>query len=97
MEVEARHLVTNFGDDMSVQEKYLDHFSWLNVDDRLMFEAMSIPGIIGGADSVHLASALRIVRDNPILVTSDAQLGRAARAKALRVFDPLVDGPEDFN
>jgi hypothetical protein len=93
MEVEARHLVTNYGGDSAILDDYLADFHVQQVDEPLMHEAIAVPGVISGADSVHLASALRIRNDDPIIVTHDAQYARAARALSFEVHDPIVDDP----
>jgi predicted nucleic acid-binding protein len=93
MEVEARHLVTNYGGDASILDDYLTDFHVQQVDERLMHEAIAVPGVISGADSVHLAAALRIRHDAPVIVTHDAQYARAARALSFEVHDPITDDP----
>ncbi|MCL2089765.1 MAG: PIN domain-containing protein [Micrococcales bacterium] len=94
MEVEARHLVTNHGGDASILDDYLRDFHIQEVDPRLMHEAIAVPGVISGADAVHLAAALRIRSDTPVIVTHDRQYARAATALAFAVHDPVTDDPD---
>ena len=94
MEVEARHLVTNHGGDSSVLDDYLDNFHIQEVDQRLMHEAIAVPGVISGADAVHLAAALRIQGDAPVVVTHDRQYAHAAVALAFAVHDPVTNDPD---
>jgi len=93
LEVEVRHQMQNFGGDQDIVDEYLSDFSLLEVDTPLMDEAIAIPGIIGGADSIHLASFDRIRLLDPTLVTHDRQMARAAKALAAKVYDPVTDDP----
>jgi predicted nucleic acid-binding protein len=94
MEVEARHLVTNAGGDHTVLDGHLGRFHIDEVDAALMHAAIAVPGVISGADAVHLATALRVRDDSPVIVTHDGQFARAAAALALGVHDPITDDPD---
>jgi predicted nucleic acid-binding protein len=93
VEVEARHQVHNIGSDPETLSEYLDDFTLLSVDDDLMAQAISVPGVVGGADSIHIASAERIRGANPTLVTHDRQMATAAKTLAFDVRDPVTDDP----
>ncbi|MDR2703798.1 MAG: PIN domain-containing protein [Cellulomonadaceae bacterium] len=77
----------------SIAQDYLQDILLLKVDNDLMEEAAAIPGALSGADAIHIASAERIRNDNPIIVTHDAQMARAAKALAFEVLDPITDDP----
>jgi predicted nucleic acid-binding protein len=93
VEVEARHQVQNIGADQGILSEYLDDFTLLSVDDDLMAQAISVPGIVAGADSIHIASAERIRAANPTIVTHDRQMAAAAKTLAFDVRDPVTDDP----
>jgi len=92
-EVEIRHQVQNLRGDPAAIDDVLDGFTLLDVDNDLMDEAISVPGFVGGADSIHIASVERLRADNPVLVVHDGQMSRAARALAIIVRDPVTDDP----
>jgi predicted nucleic acid-binding protein len=93
MEVELRHIITNLGGDHHVVDPYLGRFVLYRVDDALMSEAINIPGLVRGADSIHIATAARARASDPIIVTHDGQFARAASAIAFDVRDPITDDP----
>lgn len=74
---------------------YLHQIDWLSVDDELMDEAadleVSVP--LRAADAIHLAGAMRIRDDHPIVVTHDARMAQAALELGLGAYDPITDDP----
>jgi len=95
LEVEVRHVADNTGGDQSTVNQYLDNFTLLNIDNDLASEAVLIPGPIGGADSIHVASAVRARRLVPlILITHDKQMAVAAAKLGIDVRDPVTDDPK---
>ena len=93
LEVETCRTVRNRGLDLSVAVEYLDEFTLLSIDDPLLDEAVAIEPPCGGADSIHLAAALRLGRHAGTLVTHDAQMSRAGTALGFPVHDPVTDDP----
>jgi len=93
LEVEVRHQVQNLSGNHEFADYYLGMVALISIDNLLMDEAIVIPGVIGGADSIHLASLLRVREGNPVLVTHDRQMAHAAKALAIKVFDPVTDDP----
>lgn len=59
----------------------------LDVDDRLTRAAgvVAVRHGLRGMDSIHLASAMAIAHAQPVVVSWDAELRRAARAEGLAV------------
>ena len=70
--------------------RYLDKFELFRVDDDLLSEAMAIQQPLRGADAIHVATALRIGRDEITIVTHDAQMARACGALGFQVIDPIT-------
>ena len=60
----------------------------LHVDEPTARQAAALAPThrLRGMDAIHLASALTFVRAQPVVVTWDAELRRAARAEGLAVF-----------
>lgn len=56
-------------------------------------EAIALDPVLGGADSVHVASAVRLGVDKVTIVTHDAQMARAAVSLGFDVLDPVTDDP----
>ena len=94
LEVEVRRIVRNIGADQSIVSEYLDEFTLLTIDNALLDEAIAIPHRLGGADSIHVASALRVGQRTVTLVTHDAQMAAAANALGFSVLDPVSDDPK---
>ncbi|MDO5066578.1 MAG: PIN domain-containing protein [Propionibacteriaceae bacterium] len=93
LELEVLRVVKNAGLATGVASEYLDEFALIAVTDDLIDEAIALDPPLGGADSVHIASALRLGVDQVTIVTHDAQMARAAASLGFAVFDPVVDDP----
>ena len=93
LELEVLRVVTNAGLPTDVANEYLDEFALIAVGDDLIDEAIALDPVLGGADSVHIASALRLGVDRVTIVTHDAQMARAAVSLGFEVLDPVTDDP----
>lgn len=93
LELEVLRVVKNAGLSTDVATEYLDEFALIAVGDDLIDEAIALDPVLGGADSVHIASALRLGADRVTIVTHDAQMARAAATLGFAVFDPVTDDP----
>lgn len=93
LELEVLRVVKNAGLPPDVANEYLDEFALLAVGDDLIDEAITLDPVLGGADSVHVASALRLGVDRVTIVTHDAQMARAAVSLGFEVLDPVTDDP----
>ncbi|MDN5570825.1 MAG: type II toxin-antitoxin system VapC family toxin [Propionibacteriaceae bacterium] len=93
LELEVLRVVTNAGLALDVAHEYLDEFALVAVGDDLVDEAIALEPGLGGADSLHIAAALRLGIGSVTLVTHDAQMARAALALGFTVLDPVTDDP----
>lgn len=93
LEVETWQTVLRSKGDPERLVGYLSRITFLSVDDELMQEAINLGTQLRGADSIHVAAALRIKDSDPIFVTHDAEQAEAAKALGLRVADPVTDDP----
>ena len=93
MEVEVRRVTRNADVDQDIVSEYLDEFMLLTVNDELLAEAIELDGRLGGADSIHVASALRLGPEVLTLVTHDRQMAIAAMGLGFDVLDPVTDDP----
>ena len=93
LELETRRVIHNAGFDQSVLSDYLDDFVFLAVNDSLLDEAISLPAMASGADSIHIASALRIGPSHVQVATHDRQMATAAQSLGFKVIDPVTDDP----
>lgn len=93
MEVEVRRVTRNAGVDQDVVSEFVDEFLLMSVTDELLAEAVDLPHRLGGADSIHVASALRLGPGVLTLVTHDRQMARAALELGFDVLDPVTDDP----
>ncbi|MDR1186733.1 MAG: type II toxin-antitoxin system VapC family toxin [Bifidobacteriaceae bacterium] len=93
MEVEVRRVSMNAGVDQGLVGQYLDQFVLLTVDDALLAEAIGLGQALGGADAIHVASALRVGAGAVTMVTHDKQMADAAAQLGFAVLDPVGDDP----
>ena len=93
MEVEVRRVTKNAGIDQDVVSDWIDEVMLMSVTDELLGEAVALDVPLGGADSIHVASALRLGPGVLTLVTHDRQMALGARALGFDVHDPVTDDP----
>lgn len=93
LELEVLRVVKNAGLTTDVANEYLDEFALIAVGDDLVDEAIALDPVLGGADSLHIAAALRLGIDSVTIVTHDAQMARAAMTLGFDVLDPVTDDP----
>jgi predicted nucleic acid-binding protein len=93
MELEVRRVTRNAGVDQDVVSEYVDEFLLMSVTDELVAEAIALEPPLGGADALHVASALRLGPGVLTVVTHDRQMARAATALGFAVLDPVTDDP----
>jgi predicted nucleic acid-binding protein len=94
MEVEVRRVTKNAGVDQDIVSEYIDEFFLMSVNDELLTEAIALDEPLGGADSIHVASALRLGPATLTLVTHDRQMATAATDLGFTVLDPVTDDPK---
>lgn len=94
LELEVLRVVKNAGLSLDVATEYLDEFALVAVGDDLIDEAIALDAGLGGADSLHIAAALRLGIDRVTIVTHDAQMAKAAIALGFAVLDPVTDDPQ---
>lgn len=93
MEVEVRRVTRNIGVDQDVVGEYVDEFLLMSVNDELLAEAIALDEKLGGADAIHVASAMRLGPAVLTLVTHDRQMATAATNLGFEVLDPVTDDP----
>ena len=93
LELEVLRVVRNAGLPTDVANEYLDEFALIAVGDDLIDEAIALDPVLGGADSVHIAAAMRLGADRVTIVTHDAQMARAAASLGFEVLDPVTYHP----
>jgi len=93
MEVEVRRVTKNAGVDQDVVSDWIDEFMLMSVTDELLAEAIALDPALGGADSIHVASALRLGPTAVTVVTHDRQMATGATALGFDVYDPVTDDP----
>jgi predicted nucleic acid-binding protein len=91
MEVEVRRVAKSAGIDQDLVDEYVDEFMLMTITDDLLTEAIALDGKLGGADAIHVASAMRLRPGEFTLVTHDKQMAAAAIRLGLDVLDPVVD------
>ena len=72
---------------------FLAEFDTMPITPMLLDDAETLAQPLGGADAIHLASALFYGSDNATFVTHDRQQARAARNLGMAVHDPVTDDP----
>lgn len=77
---------------MSVVDEFLPNIELLEISREVVDGACALTGELKSLDAIHLASALILHSDaDPVTVlTHDARLAEAARARGLAVVDPLA-------
>lgn len=99
LEVEVLRYAVNTETDISKTQEYLDRFSFIEITKDVIAAAIAIPVPVGGADSIHVGSALKLERElaktkkHLVIATHDAQMARAAEYLGLTVIDPVTDDP----
>ena len=90
LELEVLRVVKHAGLATDVANEYLDEFALIAIGDDLIDEAIALDPVLGGAGSVHIASAMRLSADQVTIVTHDAQMARAAASLGFGVLDPCL-------
>ena len=93
MELEVRRVTKNAGIDQDTVTEYIDEFFLMSVSDELLAEAIALDERLGGADSIHVASALRLGPTALTIVTHDRQMAIASVNLGFEVLDPVTDDP----
>lgn len=93
MEVEVRRVTKNAGLDQDIVSEYVDEFFLMSVNDELLAEAIALDEPLGGADAIHVASALRLGPAGLTIATHDQQMATAAINLGFKVVDPVTDDP----
>ena len=93
LELEVRRVLKNAGLDDAVATAYLDEFALVALTDDLIDEAIALDQRLGGADALHIATALRLGAGAVTVVTHDRQMAAAARELGFEVVDPVSDDP----
>ena len=93
MELEVRRVTKNADIDQDIVTEYVDEFFLMSINDELVAEAIALEERPGGADSIHVASALRLGPTALTLVTHDRQMAVAARNLGFTILDPVTDDP----
>ena len=93
LELEVRRVTRNAKIPQRAATDYLRWFALKPLDSSLVTEAIALKPPLGSADSLHLASAIRIGTNIITLATHDAQLANAAKTLKIKVHDPVTDDP----
>ena len=93
LELEVRRVTRNAKIPQRAATDYLRWFALEPLDKWLVSEAIALKPPLGAADSLHLASAIRIGANLVTLATHDAQLANAATSLRIAVHDPVTDDP----
>ena len=94
LELEVSRVVRDAGADPRDADHYLDRFDLVSITDDIVDAASALPHRLGGADSIHVATAMRL-RSLPLtFITHDPQQARAIEASQMfDVHDPVADDP----
>lgn len=93
MELEVRRVTKNADIDQDTVSEYIDEFFLMSVSDDLLAKAIALDERLGGADSIHVASALRLGPTALTIVTHDRELAVASVNLGFNVLDPVTDDP----
>lgn len=92
-ELEIQRTLLRKGRSPNTANEILDEFVFVTVNDSLLRLAASIPFSLSGADSVHIATALRLGNHVVGVVTHDREMAEAAKYLGFTVVDPVTDDP----
>jgi predicted nucleic acid-binding protein len=92
-EVEVRRVLRRFGIDPQDGQGLTGLFWYTAVTDEICGAAMELEPVLSGADSIHVATALRLRPAGGVLVTHDREMAAAALVLKLPVIDPVTDDP----
>jgi predicted nucleic acid-binding protein len=92
-ELEVRRVAHNAGVPASRVASYVGRFTYMELVDDLIDDALRIAPPVKAADSLHLAAALRLGVQAVDIVTHDLQMASAAQALGFTVCDPVTDDP----
>jgi predicted nucleic acid-binding protein len=93
MEVEVCRVTKNAGVDQDVVREYIDEFTLMAITDDILGGAVALDQKLGGADAIHVASAVELGPDAIAIVTHDRQMAAAAADLGFDVLDPVTDDP----
>lgn len=93
MELEVRRVTKNANIDQDVVTEYVDEFFLMSVNDELVAEAIALDERLGGADSIHVASALRLGPTALTMVTHDRQMAISSFSLGFKILDPVTEDP----
>lgn len=92
-DLEVNRVLKNAGLNPAIAASYFAEFVLVAVTDDLIDDAIAIDEPLGGADSLHIATALKIGTAAVRVVTHDKQMARAAMRLGFEVLDPVTDDP----
>ncbi|MCL1800003.1 MAG: PIN domain-containing protein [Promicromonosporaceae bacterium] len=73
--------------------QWLSSVVQVKLSEKIMSDATRIKSVVGTLDALHVATAMTLRNDNPVVVTHDAQMATAAKVVRLKVIDPVTDDP----
>lgn len=93
LELEVTRVLKNADLDVTTAADLVDRFYLVPLTDDLVDVAMSFDERLGGADSLHIATASRLGSNAVTIATHDRQMAVAAAAIGFEVTDPVTDDP----
>ena len=91
LEVEMARAAHRDGFEVRLIDKFIGGVELLEIDSAVVERACALTGELKSLDAIHLATATLLdrPRDPVTVLTHDARLAGAARARGLGVIDPL--------
>ena len=92
LEVEMARAAHRDGFEVRLIDKFIGGVELLEIDSAVVERACALTGELKSLDAIHLATAMLLdrPRDPVTVLTHDARLAAAARARSLAVVDPLA-------
>ena len=92
LEVEMARAAHRDGFEVRLIDKFIGGVELLEIDSAVVERACALTGELKSLDAIHLATAMLLdrPRDPVTVLTHDARLADAARARGLAVVDPLA-------
>ena len=92
LRIEVSSALHREGLPLDIAEEFFDGVETVDIHDAVVERACALTGELKSLDAIHLATATLLdrPRDPVTVLTHDARLAAAARARSLAVVDPLA-------
>lgn len=93
LELEVIRTTRRLGKSVADAESYLNDFYLFSINDDLLADAAKLTDKLSGADSIHVATAMKFGPTVLKFVTHDREMAEAAENLGFVVIDPVTDDP----